>query len=200
MAAHSLFPVDGSSSHDTLSAAASNDDSDEYDGQEQLPSADDDGALLEFSRRRELAHAAFTFQFDFNSFVVSPESNNYFSSNIVEEVYDRILRRNAYVIPRSLMVIKLQYVDRAVWLIHNGEFVNGDLTVMNCVVVLYDYFRERPVFQPVTNPKTFMLALQLKPPLFGMEATLEHTAFDLKRVLNAPRQLMVGSFSDENMG
>ncbi|MDP1603271.1 MAG: hypothetical protein Q8M03_08400, partial [Legionella sp.] len=74
--------------------------SDDSDDQEQASSVEDDDPLQEFSRRRELAHSAFTFQFDFDSFVVSIESKNYFSSNIVEEVYDRILRRNAFVIPK----------------------------------------------------------------------------------------------------
>lgn len=63
-----------------------------------------------------------------------------------EKLTTVLLLRNTHVESDSLLIIKVQYIGWALWLMHDGTPLNQSLTMFNCFPFRYDYFRNRCVF------------------------------------------------------
>lgn len=129
-------------------------------------------------------------KYDVRISMLDRSSGEVFKKNIGPVLYDALIRRNTHAVTNSVLLIKLQYVEKCVWLAHTGEPLNLDLTVMNALPFRYDRFRDTMRFHQIGSTKNFLRGLQLKPPLHMIVFLAHNARFDFERVVeNVPASI-----------
>lgn len=120
-------------------------------------------------------------------------SSMLFSENFMATLYNELLARNTHVIANSLFLVKIQYLDDTLWLVHTGEEYNPKFSVMNAIAFVYDNFQDKLTFVQVEAARHFLRKIPLQRPYYVRTILVRDTRLDLGRIEYLPED--ISSFS-----